>query len=86
MFALGLTIGFGQRLLREWSLGYIMGEKSHEKHRTIILGRTEKNTSKPTNCCTHSIYMCMNIGDIYLEKITNRYYNYKIQENKKSGL
>jgi len=49
---LGLTIGFGQRLLREWSLGYIMGEKSHGKHRTIILGRTKqkkkKNTSTPT--------------------------------------
>jgi hypothetical protein len=38
---LGLTIGFRQRLLREWSLGYIIGEKSHEKHRTITLGRTE---------------------------------------------
>ena len=24
----------------------------------------------------------MNIGDIYLEKITNQYYNYKIQEKK----
>jgi len=41
LFMLGLTIGFGQRLLREWSLGYIMGGKSHGKHRTIILGRTE---------------------------------------------
>jgi len=43
---LGLTIGFGQRLLREWSLGYIMGEKSHGKHRTIILGRTKQKKKK----------------------------------------
>lgn len=42
LFMLGLTIGFRQGLLTEWSLGYIMGENSHEKHRNIILGRTEK--------------------------------------------
>jgi len=83
---LGLTIGFGQRLLREWSLGYIMGEKSHGKHRTIILGRREKNTSKPTNCSIRSKCLYMNIGDIYLEKTTNRHNNYMIQEKKKSGL
>jgi hypothetical protein len=83
---LGPTIGFRQRLLSEWSLGYIMGEKSHEKDRTIILRRTEKNTSKQTNCSTHSTCMYMDIGDNYLENITNRYYNSMIQENKKSGL
>jgi hypothetical protein len=58
LFVLGLTIGFRQRLLKEWSLGYIMGEKSHEKHRTIVLGRTEKiPASRQIAVRTQKIYV-----------------------------
>jgi len=57
LFVLGLAIGFRQRLLREWFLGYIMGEKRHEKHRTIILGRTEKHQQADKLQYTLKIYV-----------------------------
>jgi hypothetical protein len=58
LFVLGLAIGFRQRLLKEWSLGYIMGEKRHEKHRTITLGRTDK-TSKSRQIAVHTQNICV---------------------------
>jgi hypothetical protein len=39
---LRLAIGFRLRPLTKWSLGCIMGQKSHEKDRKITLRGTEK--------------------------------------------
>jgi hypothetical protein len=66
-----------------------MEENSHELDRAIILGRKEKKTPASRQIVrgsTHSKCMYIDIGDNCLENITNRYYNYMIQEHKKSGL